>query len=113
MDLNAADRKALRARVPEKLRFPADVCYTTISKIAKKWGVSRNQAITLVLARYGMDRINISRSREKKTFRIDVDDYYRATLERLEYGLLDNPDREQPGLFGDCRQFDGKREIRA
>ena len=106
MNLSAEARRDLRRRVPEKLRFPADVCYTTISKIAKKWGISRNQAITLILSRYGMDRINVSRSRERKTFRIDVDDYYRATLERLEYGLVENPEREQPGLFGDCRQFD-------
>lgn len=106
MDLNAADRALLRSRVPEKMRFPADACFTTISKIAKKWDVSRNQAITLILHRYGMSRINISRNKTKKTYRIDVDDYYRATLERLENGTLANPDREQPGLFGDCRQFD-------
>lgn len=106
MDLSAKDRAALRARVPEKLRFPPDVIFTTISKIAKKWGVSRNQAITLVLTRYGMDRINVSRTLTRRTFRVDVDDYYLATLERLEFGVLENPGKPEPGLFGDCRQFD-------
>lgn len=108
--LKPEESAQLRERVPEKLRFPKDTIFTTISRIAKKWGVSRNQAITLVLSRYGMDRINVSRSRARRTFRVDVDDYYRATLERLEFGILENPSKPEPGLFGDCRQFDRKAQ---
>lgn len=108
MDLSAKERANLRARVPEKLRFPDSVLFTTLSKIAKKWGVSRNQAMVLVLERYGMDRINVSRNRQRRSFRVDVDDYYLATIERLEFGVLENPDKPEPGLFGDCRQFDRK-----
>lgn len=106
MNETQEERRALRRRVPEKLRFPESTVFVTISKIAQKWGVSRNQAITLVLSRYGMSRINVSRSHARHTYRIDVDDYYRSTLERLEFGVLENPTKPQPGLFGDCRQFD-------
>lgn len=108
MDLDPSDRALLRARVPKKLRFPPGVVLVSMGEIARKWGISRNHAYTLVLSRYGMDRLNVSAKRKRKVYRVDVDDYYRATLSRIEHGIVENPDLPQPGLFGDCRQFDRK-----
>lgn len=106
MNSGADNIDALRARIPKKLRFPAAASFVAIPEIARKWGVTTPHARKLILGRYGMTRLDVSGKRGRKVFRVDVGDYYAATLERLEVGILDDPRREQPGLFGDCRQFD-------
>lgn len=102
MDAEDAD---LRMRVPKKLRFPADATFVSVGAISRKWGISRNQAFKLVTERYGMTRLRVSRMAVRRVYRVDVAEYYRATIERLEFGVLADPRKPDPGLFGDSNQF--------